>query len=140
MAPASALVIASLPPHPLGSVPLAAEELAALRRQGTVICRRRGRSSEIYELRFRVGGQQRRRYLGVNRAFAQAVAKALAEWQRGRAEEVELRRAATDVAQRMRASRQRLRLPLARLGFRFHGRAIRRTRQSSSRRPPPATP
>ena|SRR5438105_2497299 len=104
------------------------DELAALRLQGAVASRLRGRHGRIFEVRFRRSNQQRRRYLGVDAVQAETVRVALAQWQRGRTLQRQLRQASEEAGRLLRRAKERLRLPLALHGYRFHGRTIREAR------------
>jgi hypothetical protein len=116
------------PPELLRELGLTIEEVAALQRQGSVVPRQRGRSSTVFELRFRIDGRQRRRYLGSSASRARAVEGALHAWRQGRDELRQLQAAEQAAGRHLRASRQRLQPLLAAAGYAFHGRVLRRTR------------
>jgi hypothetical protein len=109
---------------------LTAEEFAELRRQGFV-CRERRRGRIIFKLRFRTSeGRQCVRYLGTDPAAAAEVQKDLNDMQIARRMNHELTRLVHEAGQKLRSSKETLAPALAEAGYHFHGRSIRRTRNT----------
>lgn len=114
----------------LAALGLSRAELAALTDQGCVIAERRGASTSVFKLRFRLGGRQKTKYLGSDAAAAARIGQALAAWQAPRQRDRRLRCCAAKGRALLRDVKRRLEGSLQAAGFKFHGRAIRRPRCS----------
>ncbi|MBC8875702.1 MAG: hypothetical protein H8E44_40260 [Planctomycetes bacterium] len=106
-------------------------DLAALRLQGFVTAERRGNRT-CFKLRFRRGRQQIVRYIGSNPDKAEAVQRELDHLQEERKTELELSRLTKKAKKILRESKRVLVPLLAKEGFAFHGRQIRRRRLQRS--------
>jgi hypothetical protein len=115
----------------LAKLRLCKEDLAELGRQGRIVPERRG-DRTYYKLRFRRAGQQVVRCVGgaQEAALVAEELKALQSNRRQRLELDALNRTARHVLRDAKVKLERL---LAERGFRFHGRAIRRSRRSHQR-------
>ena len=109
---------------------LPASEVEALTRQGFVSAERRG-SQTYFKLRYRVSGKQRVRYLGSDARVADEVAAELRRLQQGRRTMLELNRAARHVRSGLRDCKRKWQPVFVQLGFRFHGRTLRKRRMSA---------
>ncbi len=118
----------------LAELGLGAAELAAVTRRGFISRDLRGRGTAVYKLRFRCDRRQRVDYLGTDAGWAGRVQEALREPQQERQLELALSRLHRYAAMLLRDSKRRLAAPLAAVGIRFHGRAVRRPRSKNSRR------
>jgi hypothetical protein len=103
-------------------------EIDALRRQGVVVAKPRGRNRYAYYMRFRVDGRERSRYLGVDASRAAAIGAALSDFQRSRRAQLELKRASSEAWQLLALTKQRLARAMQGSEFYFHGQRIRRRR------------
>lgn len=110
--------------HALG---LSNLEIAALKRQGSVIGEKRG-SRVVYKLRYRMQGRQRTKYLGCDLEMTVEIKRQLEELQHSRRVMKSLRDYARIAAATLRQSKKQLEPLFADAGFRFHGQAIRRSR------------
>src|SRR5262245_54722211 len=129
-APATAEI--PIVPAPLMELRLSASELAALRSQGVIVARPRGRNRQAHVLRFRAGGCEQSRYLGVNPASVAAVRAALEQWQRPRHDALELERMHRKAGQLLRSATAALSVTMQDSQFHFHGRTIRQRRASTT--------
>jgi len=109
---------------------LTPEELDSLRRQGFVASERRGPACIVFKLRFRMGGRQVVRYLGTDRDWADTVRRALSAWQSPQHAQRLLRQTERDSRRLLRSVKLRLIQAVEAAGLKFHGRQIRRPRQS----------
>jgi hypothetical protein len=100
----------------------------ALRRQGHVAAERRARGRPVYKLRFRIPGRQIVRYLGTDPALAEEVRQELAQLQRPRRVERQLRRLRQEAATALREAKAASEPLLNARGLRYHGYALRRPR------------
>ena len=100
----------------------------ALRLQGTVAAERRARGRPVYKLRFRIRGRQIVRYLGTDPALAEEVRQELAQLQRPRRVERQLRRLRQEAATALRQAKAASEPLLNARGLRYHGYALRRPR------------
>lgn len=91
---------------------------------------RRSRNSTVFKLRFRHDGRQRVIYLGMDMAFVEEVRSVLKWLQRRRRHTRELSRTSMFARQELRRAKKRLAEELPCQGYKFHGMAIRKTRQS----------
>lgn len=114
-------------PAGLARLQLGAQELQALRHQGFVSRERRG-GCRVYRLRFRMEGRQVTRYVGTDAAQAAEVQQGLDLWQGKRRLERKLGRLAREAGRQLTRAKLQLTEPLARRGFGFHGRSVRRAR------------
>lgn len=121
-----------MPIHSLNQLSLDDAERVAVRSNGFIACEQR-RYSRVYKLRFRVQGQQRVRYLGIDPAAAELLQKELAVWQAGPRAERALREAERNARQAIREIKSRLEPDVVAAGLKFHGRTIRRPRRRPSR-------
>ena len=112
----------------LRALGLTSVELQTLARQGFVACESRGARGPYFKLRFRIGTQQVVRGLGKDPDFASQIESAILELQKDRRRELEMSRLVAEAAHTLRTAKDVLRQPLAEVGLRFHGQAIRRTR------------
>lgn len=112
---------------------LSADEVAAVARTGFVAHERRGSACLVYKLRFRMGGRQRVRYLGVDADFVGAVREALRDLQRQRDAQRNLRRLAVRARALLRELKPRIAADAEREGYHFHGLALRKGRDPGAR-------
>jgi hypothetical protein len=111
----------------LSRLGLTVEDLAELTQQG-FLSNEFMRGTLRHKLRFRrPDGSQVVRY--VRAADRLMIENELAELQTSRRAVADLRKAADEGRQALRSSKKDLEPVLAKLGFRFHGRAIRRPRK-----------
>ena len=103
-------------------------EVVALQRQGFVSAESRGKKLRIYKLRFRLQGRQRVHYLGTDPCAAERIKRALSELQEGQRRQRQLRLVCTVAAKALRETKRQLEPLVETYGFKFHGRAIRRSR------------
>jgi hypothetical protein len=115
----------------LAQLGLSDYELCALRRQGFVYCKRRGRTT-IFELRFRAGGRLNNVYAGSDRAEAEQLSAELRDWQRCRRHELAGKQLRRQVNRVRRDSNRRLAPVVETKGCRMHGSALRKIRRRSS--------
>jgi hypothetical protein len=109
---------------------LTPDDLTALKRQGSVQREWRGKL-QIYKLRFRRGGKQVVRYLG-DAEVARQVAAELAILQATRRASRELHQITKTARETLQESKKKLAPHLDRIGYRFHGFAIRRRRTGTN--------
>ena len=114
----------------LARLGLTAEEIAAVKRQGFVSAEMRGRKCMVFKLRFRIDGRQRVQYLGTDPLVADTVREELRRLQNGKRMDKNLQSLINEANRLLRETKSQL-LPFAEAaGYRFHGRALRRTRRS----------
>lgn len=113
----------------LAALGLVADELEALRRQGSVVREVRGRTI-VYKLRFRLRGRQRTKYLGTDGERAARIARILQDLQRLRCIRRRLKEAVRESANGLRIAKRRLEPILESAGIRFHGFLPRRRRNA----------
>jgi len=114
----------------LDQLGLTPEECDSLRRQGFVAAERRGPACVVFKLRFRMRGRQVVRYLGTDPEWADTVRRALSAWQSPQHAQRLLRRTERDSRRLLRSVKPRLIQAVEAAGLKFHGRQIRRPRQS----------
>lgn len=114
-------------PSRLAQLRLTAKDLAALKRQGTVLIERRGTKC-VAKLRFRSGGRQVVRYLGGAEA-AREVRVELATIQAAHRQARELARITRSARKAIRAWKTTLAPYLEKHGYSFYGFQIRRQRK-----------
>ena len=112
-------------------VGLSGEEIAAIKLQGFVSTERRGPDMTIFKLRFRLAGRQRVKYLGTDRAAAAIFRDALLRLQQSRRLDGELRYLSRQASKLLQFCKQVLQPGMEQTGFKFHGRALRRTRRGA---------
>jgi hypothetical protein len=117
------------PQSALDSLQFAPNELAALRRQGFVTAEPRTANTTVFKLRFRIEWRQRVRYLGTDAKFAAAVENELNVHRRSQRQARELRALAIQAKAMLRNGKRRLVADLDKVGYRFHGHALRRSRK-----------
>jgi hypothetical protein len=108
---------------------LAADDLAALERQGFVRGERLPSGASAFKLRFRKEGRQRVVYLGVDAAFAAAVSAELQRRQAVMRRRRALARSVKAARRSLRESRRAVAALLVDAPWQFHGRAFRRVRR-----------
>ena len=113
-------------PSRLEQLRLTAQDLAALKRQGTVLIEQRG-AKHVGKLRFRSGGRQVVRYLGDVETTRKACAE-LAALQAAHRHAQELTRITRSARKAIRAWKKTLAPFLERNGYSFYGLQIRRQR------------
>src|SRR5262245_12299671 len=116
-------------PAPLSELRRPASELAALRTQGVIVARPRGRNREAYFLRFHMGGREKTCYLGVDRVRALAISAALEQWQQPHRVARKLERMRSEAGQLLRSAKAALSGAMQGSRFHFHGRTIRQRRR-----------
>jgi hypothetical protein len=114
----------------LAKLGLTDEDLNALAHQGFVAPERR-QAGTFFKLRFRRDGRQVVRYVGGPEKAA-CVATELKTLQVARYNRRELDKLGRVARQLLRDAKAKLEPPLLELGFKFHGRAIRRPRRTVS--------
>ena len=113
----------------LSRLQLSPDDLASLGRQGSVCRETRGPGGiRFFKLRFRVAGRQRVKYLGSDPTVADQVAQELELLQREVRLRRQLARALKNARQAERDVRRSAAGVLATLGYRFHGRELRKSR------------
>jgi len=112
----------------LGILPIGSADRDALKQQGFVAAEYRHDRGPYFKLRYRVNGRQRVVYLGTNAWLADEIRRELAQLQADRRGDRELARLADEAHDVLRKSKQRLEGELRRVGLKFHGYAIRRSR------------
>src|SRR5262245_3847783 len=95
-------------PGPLSDLGLSESDLAALRTQGAIVARPRGRNRHVYLLRYRTDGRERAIFLGVDRTRAAAIGDALKAWQQPRRDALQLERMHREAGQLMRSAKAAL--------------------------------
>lgn len=121
-------------PH-LALLNLTPAEQNALASQGFVAAEYRRGSGPYFKLRFRLQGRQVVRYLGVNPEFAKRVEKEVAELQRPRRQEQQVRRLNDEAHRQLRHWKQTLEPFVTKQGYHFHGFALRKARRPSHKQP-----
>ena len=110
----------------LSDLHLTEKEFRALRRQGSV-CGERRRGGMVFKLRFRTkDGRQHVRYIGNDSDVAAVIRRELQGLQRHRHHVVNLKRQRAKARKLMRKVKEDSRHALAKLGFHYHGFAIRK--------------
>ena len=112
----------------LGLLPIDPADWQVLKQQGFVAAEYRHGRGPYFKLRYRINGRQRVVYLGTNVQLADEIRQELAQLQAGRRGERKLARLTDEAHDVLRKSKQRLEEELRRLGLKFHGYAIRRSR------------
>ncbi len=107
---------------------LSAEDRVALRRQGSVCPKLRGRRV-YYHLRFRSGGKRRSCYVGNDPATADQVVRELEIVQRDRRDHLQRARVCREAREILRATKAGLQPPLQQAGYEFHGYRMRKKKQ-----------
>ena len=115
----------------LQTIGFQAEEIAALKRKGTITQERRGRDTIIFKLRYRMEGRQRVKYLGSDRRVVEQIRAELHDLQAAHRRHRRLRRLETQARTLLQDTKLRLEAPLKQAGLKFHGRAIRRPRNQN---------
>lgn len=115
----------------IAELKLSVVNLQALARQSFVASQRRGRRM-TYKLRYRVGGVQQVRCLGSDPVRAAEILAALEAWQAPRRTQQALRTIVAAGRALRRSIRPRLAEHVARAGYKFHGRRLRRPRSADS--------
>jgi len=87
----------------------------------------------FFKLRYRLAGEQRVRYFGVDPAAAAAIQQELAAWQRGERALRALRQVERQARELIREGKHRLEPFVRAAGLRFHGRTIRQPRKALSK-------
>lgn len=113
----------------LRALGLGPDEAAALRRQGFVSSETRDGGKFVFKLRFRLGGRQRVKHVGTDRAQARRLQQTLERLQQDRRRTLALGRLNREAAKLLRDTKRRVEPLLNLAGYRFHGRAIRRPRR-----------
>lgn len=103
-------------------------EQHALKQQGFVAAEYRKGRGPYFKLRYRVNGRQRVVYLGTDARLADEIRRELAQLQADRRGYRKLACLTEEAYDVLRNSKQRLEVELSRLGLKFHGHAIRRSR------------
>lgn len=112
----------------LATLGLSDDELAALAEQGFVCAEVRGRKRVRYKLRFRVGRKQHVRCLGTASDFVDRVRAEVAQLQQRTRSYQELGHLMRAAIRQLRAAKQQLEPLLKKVGFSFHGMAVRKPR------------
>src|SRR5689334_20089792 len=87
-------------PTALQRLGLSADALRSLRRNGYVATELRGRTTFVFVLRYRLGGRQKKKYLGSDAAMGEQVCAALIAWQEGRRATLQLKALARETRRR----------------------------------------
>lgn len=106
------------------------DELHQLSRQGSIAYERRGRSSSVAKLRFRMNGVQRVKVLGSDEQFIARVRAELEALQIDRDQCRELKRMCQQARDVIRRHKATLALLLEQQGLRFHGHSLRAKRKA----------
>lgn len=109
-------------------LPIGSADRRALEQQGFVAAEYRHGRGPYFKLRYRVNGQQRVVYIGTDARLADEIRRELAQLQADRRGECKLVRLTAEAHDVLRKSKQRLDGEFRRLGLKFHGYAIRRSR------------
>lgn len=83
----------------------------------------------MFKLRFRLQGRQKVKYLGCDAKRAAEIQGELDELQQSRHYDRRLRALTRSASEQLREAKQRLEPLLEGTGWKFHGRAVRRTRR-----------
>jgi hypothetical protein len=112
----------------LQALPIGSAERRALEQQGFVAAEYRDGKGPYFKLKFRVAGRQRVLYLGADATFVDRIRRELAQLQAARRADRKLARLTKEAHGVVRRSKQQLEMHLRRAGLKFHGRAIRRSK------------
>lgn len=109
---------------------LVEDELHQLSRQGSIAYERRGRSSSVAKLRFRMNGVQRVKVLGSDEQFIARVRAELEALQIDRNQCQELKQMCQQAREVIRRHKAILAPLLEQQGMRFHGHSLRAKRKA----------
>lgn len=115
----------------LSSLGLSREQLGALTRQGSLSADTLASQKRYYKLRFTFQGKRQVRYLGANLAFVEQVRRELTSLQESLKVHRRLRRLAHRARSCLRETKACLEPVLAETGHYYHGREIRKRRQTN---------
>lgn len=113
----------------LSDLPLSAEDLNSLKRQGFVSGERRRKGAVYYKLRFRRAGKQIVLGIGTDMAAAESVRKEVQELQREQDAHRDVNVIVSEAKQLLRHTKRRLQPLLEEAGYSFHGFNIRKSRE-----------